>query len=248
MQGVPTLLRELKKFYAAHGRRHLPWRATRDPYKILVSEVMLQQTQVDRAIPFYTEFTRRFPTAKKLAAATLPSVLKTWQGLGYNRRAKHLHEAAKILSEAKTFRGGARHISPERDVFAKLPGVGPYTRGAVLAFAYNQPEIFVETNIRTVLFHSHILKKVRMSDKELLPIVEELLKKSKMEPREFYAAMMDYGAYLKKQGIKLNYRSAHYQKQSRFEGSRRQARAAKLRQALRRGASAKELEKILTSK
>ena len=203
----------------------MPWRKTRDPYKILVSELMLQQTQVDRVVPFYNKFIKRFPTAKKLAGAKLSSVLKAWQGLGYNRRAKYLHEAAKIIAR-EGFTG------------QKLPGVGPYTRGAVLAFAFNKPEVFIETNIRTVIFyHSNILQNTRMTDAELLPVVEELLKKSKMRPREFYAALMDYGAHLKKQGVKLNSYSKHYVKQSKFEGSARQLRGAILRELLKKPAT-----------
>ncbi len=215
-------------------RDYLPWRKTRDPYKILVSEIMLQQTQVERVVPFYTNFIKQFPTAKKLAAAPLPAVLKAWQGLGYNRRAKYLHEASKVLAK-------------EKYVGQKLPGVGPYTRGAVLAFAFNQPEVFVETNIRTVFFY-HLEKTTiyrSLSDKELLPMVAAVLKKSKMQPREFYAAMMDYGSHLKKQGIKLNNKSKHYAKQSKFEGSTRQKRAAKLRELLKEGAPESELKKYL---
>jgi A/G-specific adenine glycosylase len=114
----------------------------------------------------------------------------------------------------------------------------------VQAFAHNKPTVFIETNIRTVFFH-HLETKEPMSDKELLPLVEEALKKSKMEPRDFYAALMDYGSHLKKQGVRLNAKSKHYQKQSRFEGSARQKRAAKLRELLGRGASEKEIRKAL---
>jgi len=192
---------------------------------------MLQQTQVDRVIPFYTNFLKQFPTARALAKAPLSRVLLAWQGLGYNRRGKYLHEAAKILAK-EGFTG------------QKLPGVGPYTRGAVLAFAFNKPEVFIETNIRTVFFHHFNFKK-QMSDTELLPLVAESLRRSQMAPRDFYAAMMDYGSYLKKQGIKLNAQSKHYAKQSKFEGSVRQKRAAKLRTLLKSGASEAELKKLL---
>ncbi len=227
------MIDELKKFYKAN-KRDLPWRKTRDPYLVLVSEVMLQQTQVDRVVPYYTRWVKTFPTVQALATAPLSAVLKEWQGLGYNRRGKYLWEAAKILS--KDGWGG------------KLPGVGPYTAAAVRAFAFNEPTVFIETNIRTVFFHhlySSVLKNTRIDDKELLPLVEEALKTSRMEPRDFYAALMDYGSYLKKQGVKLNSKSKHYAKQSKFEGSARQKRAAKLRALLERGASEKEIRKVL---
>ena len=134
------MIRQLKTFYAKNKRSHLPWRKTRDPYKILVSEVMLQQTQVERVIPYYTNFLKQFPAPQALAKAPLSQVLVAWQGLGYNRRAKYLQDAAKILAK-EGWKG------------QKLPGVGPYTMGAVDAFAFNKPSAFIETNIRTVLFH-----------------------------------------------------------------------------------------------
>jgi A/G-specific adenine glycosylase len=234
---VPELLRELKKFYKTGARAHLPWRATHDPYKILVSEVMLQQTQVERVIPYYERWMRQFPSARVLAMAPLSRVLKAWQGLGYNRRGKYLWEAAKIISK-DGWEG-------------KLPGVGPYTAAAVRAFAYNEPVVFIETNIRTVFFHhiySGALQKTGIDDRELLPLVGRALKESKMEPREFYAALMDYGSHLKRQGVRLNQKSAHYKKQSAFEGSARQKRAKKLRELLARGASEKEIAKALDAK
>jgi A/G-specific adenine glycosylase len=221
---IHKLVRELKSFYKASARAHLPWRATRDPYKILVSEVMLQQTQVARVIPFYERFIKKFPTPKKLAAAGLSDVLKEWQGLGYNRRAKFLHASAEVLSKTGFARAG------------KLPGVGPYTRAAVEAFAFNEPGVFIETNIRTVFIHYFFQNRRRLdslvSDKEILPLVEEALRLSKMEPRDFYAALMDYGSYLKQKGLKLNAHSRHYAKQSKFEGSYRQLRGAVLRALL----------------
>jgi len=249
---MQKLLRELKAFYKKH-RRDLPWRHTHDPYKILVSEIMLQQTQVERVVPFYKRFIKKFPTVKALARAKLSDVLRLWSGLGYNRRAKFLYQAAKVLA-AERAKKGEMNGSPT-PFFAlsvaeleSLPGVGPYTARAIVVFAYNKPEVFIETNIRTVFIHSNILQNVGMiSDKDILPLVEEALRKSNMEPRDFYAALMDYGSYLKKQGIKLNTKSKHYTKQSRFEGSRRQKRAAHVRKLLARGASDKELLKALHS-
>jgi A/G-specific adenine glycosylase len=238
---LQRLLRDLRAFYKTSARSHLPWRPPSlkaskgghfDPYKVLVSEIMLQQTQVERVVPFYTKFVKQFPTPHKLAQAPLSKVLVAWQGLGYNRRGKYLWEAAKILSK-------------DGWTGAKLPGVGPYTRAAVEAFAYNKPTVFIETNIRTVFFFYSFLQKTKIDDKELLLWVEKGLRKSKMEPYHYYAALMDYGSHLKRQGVKLNAKSKHYKKQSKFEGSTRQKRAAKLRELLAKGASEAQIEKAL---
>jgi A/G-specific adenine glycosylase len=220
---LARLLDELRRHYNEEARAHLPWRATRDPYKILVSEVMLQQTQVERVIPYYKKFLRTFPSAKVLARVSLYNVLHVWQGLGYNRRAKYLQQAAKAIAKA----GFPKTV----EEIEELPGVGHYTARAVAAFAYNQPAVFVETNIRTVFFY-HLPGRRKKTDKQLLPLVERALKESGMEPRDFYAAMMDYGSHLKRQGIRLNKKSAHYVPQSRFEGSARQLRGAILRELL----------------
>lgn len=229
---IGALVRDLRAFWRAGARSHLPWRATQDPYRVLVSEIMLQQTQVERVVPYYSAFIKKYPTASALAGTPLSEVLSAWQGLGYNRRARYLWASAKIIT--KDGWGG------------RLPGVGPYTKAAVQAFAYNKPTVFIETNIRTVFFH-HLGVKRTMSDKELLPMIEEALRQSKMQPRDFYSALMDYGAHLKRQGIKLNKLSRHYAKQSKFEGSARQKRARKLRRLLAKGAGEKELEKVLNS-
>lgn len=251
---MQALLRELKAFYEKDGRAHLPWRQTRDPYKILVSEVMLQQTQVDRVLPKYREFLRAFPSVQALAKAPFTQVLFHWSGLGYNRRAKFLHEAAKkVVSECKgKFPKAASELQ-------KLPGLGPYTARAVAAFAHNSPEVFIETNIRTVfLYHSNILQNTRMeitktksglvyhtkiADTDLMPLVAEALKESNMQPRDFYAALMDYGSHLKKSGVKLNSKSKHYTKQTKFKGSARELRGAILRELLKSPATLEQLKK-----
>ena len=199
------------------GRHTLPWRRTQDPYKILVSEVMLQQTQAARVIPFYRKFIRKFPTARILAAAPLPRVLKAWQGLGYNRRAKYLHEAAKKFGKLP---------------LADLPGIGPYTARAVEAFAYNKDVVFVETNIRTAVIHHFFPKKKKIPDMKIEEILAKALPKRKS--REWYSALMDYGAHLKRSGVRLNTRSRHYTKQSSFKGSMRETRGAILRAYLAR--------------
>ena len=199
--------------YKKFGRHDLPWRKTRNPYKILVSEVMLQQTQVKRVLEFYAEFMRHYPTAKKLATAPLSEVLKNWQGLGYNRRAKMLHQAAARFNLAE---------------LEELPGVGPYTARAIAAFAFNQDVVMIETNIRTAIIHHFFPKKKKVSDKEIEKILEQALPRGKS--REWYCALMDYGAFLKKTGIKLNAKRPNYVKQSKFVGSNREARGAILRE------------------
>ena len=226
---MPKLLRDLKSFHKTK-KRDLPWRHTHDPYKILVSEVMLQQTQALRVIPKYETFLKKFPTPQKLSKAKLSEVLKLWSGLGYNRRAKFLHEAAKIIAQ-EGFTG------------QKLPGVGPYTAAAVEAFARNKPTIFIETNIRTVFIHYCFKRRsdVLVPDIQILPLIKKALKESKMQPRDFYAALMDYGSYLKQKGIKLNSRSRHYTKQSKFEGSYRELRGAILRAILKKPLTFDEL-------
>jgi A/G-specific adenine glycosylase len=229
-----NLISELKKFYRKNKREHLPWRKTTDPYKILVSEVMLQQTQVERVIPYYKRWLKEFPTAERLAGAKLSDALKLWSGLGYNRRGKYLWEAAKILS--KEGWGG------------RLPGVGPYTRAAVEAFAFNKPGVFIETNIRTVFTHFYFKGRERVSDAQLLPLIRRDFKKSKMEPRDFYAALMDYGTYLKKSGIKINKQSKHYTKQKKFEGSDRKVRGEIVRQLLKGPKTLAQLQKSIAEK
>ena len=219
----------LRKHYKSHGRAHLPWRKTHDPYKILVSEVMLQQTQVERVIPFYNRFIKKFPTARALSKASLPDVLKLWQGLGYNRRGKMLRDAAGEIVEKF---GGKFPRSIEE--IKSLSGVGPYTAAAISAFAFNQPEVCIETNIRTVFLHHCFPHARKVSDTEILMLVKESLVSSKMEPRDFYAALMDYGTYLKKSGVKLNAKSKHYTKQSKFEGSARQLRGKILKTLLQK--------------
>jgi A/G-specific adenine glycosylase len=129
---------QLLTWYAEHGR-DLPWRRTRDPYAILVSEVMLQQTQVDRVIPRYLAWLARWPTVDSLAAASAAEAIVAWQGLGYNRRAVQLHRAATLVAE----RGWP-------DDLTELPGVGPYTAAAVGNFAFGRDVLPVDTNVRRV--------------------------------------------------------------------------------------------------
>jgi A/G-specific adenine glycosylase len=210
-------------FYRQQGRHDLSWRKTNDPYKILVSEIMLQQTQVTRVLPKYKAFLKQFPTTKKLAEASLGEVLVAWQGLGYNRRAKFLKQAAEaVMGEHK---GKWPKILPE---LRALPGIGSYTAGAVVNFAYNEPVPLIETNVRTVYIHHFFHDKEGVSDTELLPIIERTL--DTKNPREWNWALMDYGSHLKETVGNLSKRSKHYTKQSTFKGSDRQIRGAILRE------------------
>ena len=228
------------RYYWVHGRHDLPWRKTHDPYRILVSEVMLQQTQVERVIPFYKKFIKKFPTAKSLVTATFSDVLTCWQGLGYNRRAKMLHAAATRFGLVTRPNLVAKNLVAELE---KLPGVGPYTARAVAAFAYNQSVVLVETNIRTAVIHHFFSKKRKVSDKEIEKILKRTLPKG--TSREWYSALMDYGAYLKRSSISHNARSKKYVKQSKFAGSLREARGAILRELTKRAASYARLVNLL---
>lgn len=224
---VPRFRKLVREHAAAHGRHGLPWRRRRvTPYAALVSEVMLQQTQVDRVVPYYRAFLKRLPTARALASAPLASVIKAWQGLGYNRRAKMLHEAAKVIAREH----GGR---VPRDVYAleNLPGIGPYTARAVAAFAFNKNEVFIETNLRTAIIHHFYPTRSAVTDQELLTILVKALPKGRA--REWYAALMDYGAFLKRSGVRVNSRSTTYTKQSTFKGSNREARGAILRELIK---------------
>lgn len=185
---------------------------------------MLQQTQVDRVIPYYKAFLKKFPTVKALAKAPLSEVLRLWQGLGYNRRAKMLHEAAK----ASMSNHGGR-IPQNYEELITLPGVGDYTAKAVRVFAFNKPEVMIETNIRAAFLHHFFSRKQQVEDNTLLPIIEKTLDNKK--PREWYAALMDYGAYLKRTLPNPSRKSAHHTKQSPFKGSDREIRGALLKKA-----------------
>lgn len=209
-------------YYKEQGRHDLPWRRTRSPYKILVSEVMLQQTQVERVIPYYKKWLQQFPTVQSLAQAPLSHVLIAWQGLGYNRRAKALWETAKIVtkeSDGKFPRG--------RTELEALPGIGRYTAGAVLSFAHNSSEVLLETNIRTAITHHFFKDTDVVSDTELMEVLTKILDHT--NPREWNWALMDYGAHLKRSGIKINSKSKTYTKQSVFKGSDREVRGGILR-------------------
>ncbi len=215
---------EVWEFYRVN-RRDLPWRRTHDPYEILVSESMLQQTQVARVLDKYPVFLAAFPTVQALAAADFQTVLAAWQGLGYNRRALALHRAAKTIIEEH---GG--EVPSSTAALRGLPGIGPATAAAVSAFAFGRAEPFIETNIRSAFIHFFFQDRDGVSDAELLPLVEATMDRD--DPREWFYALMDYGVWVKKLYGNPSRRSKHHAVQSRFAGSRREARAQVLQALL----------------
>lgn len=223
ISNISAFRKAVRAHWKKNGRHDLPWRKTTDPYKILVSEVMLQQTQVPRVVEKYRSFLKKFPTVRKLAGAKLSDVLKEWNGLGYNRRGKYLHDAAKEI--ILKYKG----IVP-KDVASlrELPGMGPYTASAVRVFAFDLPDILIETNVRTAYFHHFFNDKKSIRDVDLIPIATKAA--DGQDPREWHWALMDYGSSLKRSGVRNNAQSKHYAKQSKFEGSLRQVRGEILRQ------------------
>jgi A/G-specific adenine glycosylase len=216
--------RIISRHYERH-RRSLPWRRTRNPYRILVSEIMLQQTQVERVLEKYALFIKTFPDFSSLARAPLPDILMVWQGLGYNRRAIALKRIAAVI--VANFHGRLPSAKAE---LMKLPGIGDYTASAVLTFAFDQPSVFIETNIRRVFIHFFFNDRDSVSDADILPIVQQTLEVN--DPREWYYALMDYGAMLGRKVANPNRRSVHYKRQTRFQGSDRQVRGMILRALL----------------
>lgn len=223
-------------FYRQEGRS-FPWRETCDPYEILVSELMLQQTQTERVVPKYLAWLETFPTAADLAAAPFPQVLAAWSGLGYNRRAGYLQSACRQVVEE--WGGAFPRTAGELET---LPGVGPYTARAVATFAFGQPEVFIETNIRSVYLFFFFSDQEKVSDSQLMPLIQATV--YHQDPRRWYYALMDYGARLKKSTANPNRQSRHYSRQSRFEGSLRQARGAIVRSLSRGGNTPLSLEEM----
>lgn len=203
--------------------RPMPWREKTDPYSILVSELMLQQTQVDRVRPKFIAFMEHFPTIAALAEATPAEVIEQWQGLGYNRRALYLQRAAQMVRDELSEEFPSTYESLQR-----LPGVGPNTAGAIMAYAYDQPVVYIETNIRTVFMYHYFSDDTAVDDRSIRELVGSTMPKKAV--REYYWALMDYGAYLKKSGVRMNSRSSHYKKQSRFAGSLREMRGVIIRE------------------
>lgn len=214
--------RELVWDYYRDHARAMPWRDQPSPYNVVISEVMLQQTQVSRVLQKYPLFVALFPNFASLAAARTVEVLAAWQGLGYNRRALNLQRLAQAVIEQHD---GQLPADPTQLI--KLPGIGPGTAGSIAAFAFNEPVTFIETNIRRVFLHHFFADHADVPDSDLLPLINKTLDRE--HPREWYYALMDYGTHLASSVPNPNRRSKHYTRQSRFEGSDRQIRGAIIR-------------------
>lgn len=229
---IQTFQNIILEFYKQNGRK-FPFREKISEYNVLVSEIMLQQTQTSQVSEKFLNFIHLFPDFETLADAPLEKVLQAWQGLGYNRRAISLQKIAQIIQSEH---GGKLPQTPEK--LEKLPHIGPATASSIAAFAFNTPTIFIETNIRRVFIYFFFPKKNQVTDKELLPIVEKAL--DLKNPREWYYALMDFGVMLKKTHPELTKRSAHYKKQAPFKGSNREIRGKVLKLFLKKKALSEE--------
>jgi len=224
---MASFRREVMEFYGSN-RRTFPWREDITPYRVVVSEIMLQQTGVERVRGKYEPFIRLLPDFASLAAAPLKDIMTAWQGLGYNRRALALKRLAAVVMERHSGRLPQDHRS-----LIELPGVGEATAGAIKAFAFNMPAVFIETNIRRVFIHRFFPDGADVSDRQIMPLVEAALDRS--NPRDWYYALMDYGSHLGRAGSTANRKSAHYSKQTLFTGSNRELRGEVVRVLLARG-------------
>ena len=204
-------------FYREHGRHDLPWRNTDDPYNIVVSEIMLQQTQVTRVVSKYQDFIDTFPDWEVLANAPLPHILSVWQGMGYNRRALALkHIAQQVVVRFQ------RKVPGEVEVLMTLPGIGRATAGALCAFIHHLPVVFIETNIRAAFLHCFYAEQVSVSDQEVCDRIAQTM--DQKNPRDWYQALMDLGVCIKAHMPNPNRISAGYRKQSILKGSDREIR------------------------
>lgn len=238
----PERLEEFSATVWERGRelyRDLPWRDTHDPYAILLSEVMLQQTQVSRVMGRWEQWLETFPTIADLASAPLPPVLELWQGMGYNRRALNLKRCAE---EVVVMHDGV--VPSDKKALLALPGIGPSTSAGVRIFAFRQPDMYLETNVRAVFIHELFPGRESVADKELVSLVEATCPQD-ARVRAWYYALLDYGAHLKKTMPNPTRRSKHYTRQSKFEGSHRQKRAYLLRRVIDDALSTEDLARDL---
>lgn len=238
----PERLEEFSATVWERGRelyRDLPWRDTHDPYAILLSEVMLQQTQVSRVMGRWEQWLETFPTIADLASAPLPPVLELWQGMGYNRRALNLKRCAE---EVVAMHDGV--VPSDKKALLGLPGIGPSTSAGVRVFAFRQPDMYLETNVRAVFIHELFPGRESVADKELVSLVEATCPQD-ARVRAWYYALLDYGAHLKKTMPNPTRRSKHYTRQSKFEGSHRQKRAYLLRRVIDDALSTEDLARDL---
>lgn len=218
--------------------RDMPWRRDTQPYYVMVSEIMLQQTQVERVVPKFAAFIAALPTVEALAAAPLAEVLGLWSGLGYNRRAKYLHDTAKQIVQTGAFPQTAKDLQA-------LPGIGKNTAGAIMTYSFNTPSIFIETNIRTVYLHHFFPGGEIIADQQIEQLLEQTIDRE--HPREFYWALMDYGNWLKRQGAGSIRQSKHYKKQSPLKGSVREIRGAIVKQLTQGDVAEVELQQQLSA-
>ena len=216
--------------------RDLPWRNTRDPYSIWISEVMLQQTQVVRVVERWAQWMEKFPTVDALANAQFSIVIGDWMGMGYNSRARRLWDCSKIIRDQY-----AGQVPDSYEELISLPGIGPATAAGIRAFAYNTPGVYLETNVRTVFIHEFFPNADSVDDKELIPLVRAACPPMGEDVRGWYYALLDYGAYLKKTQSNPSRRSKQYTKQNMFEGSHRQKRSFIVRSILESPQTARQL-------
>ncbi|MBP1749941.1 MAG: HhH-GPD [Deltaproteobacteria bacterium] len=208
--------KHIAEFYR-ENERIFPWRENITPYRIVVSEIMLQQTGVERVIGKFESFVNRFPDFNAIEASPLSDVMDAWQGLGYNKRALSLKKLARIVVDQ--YSGS---LPDDHKLLKALPGIGDATAGAIMAFAFNSPSVFIETNIRRVFIHHFFSDREKVADNDIIPLVEATVDRS--HPREWYYALMDYGTYLSTTSVNPNRKSTRYAKQSRFQDSARQVR------------------------
>lgn len=241
---TPTLtnaqLKQFRKtvivYYKKHGRHNMLWRINPKPYYVFVSEVMLQQTQVSRVEPKFNDFVRRFPDIVSLARSSLADVLAEWSGLGYNRRAKFIWQAAQQIVHQHN-----GHVPADFNALVALPGVGKNTAGAILTYAFNRPVAFVETNIRSVFMHHFFRGTAEVAESDIIGLVAATL--PRQNPREWYLALMDYGTHVKAtHGTYLRQLKQH-KVQSVFVGSRRQIRGRVVRELIGNKLTAHDLQR-----
>lgn len=242
---VSAFKKEIWLHYRAHGRHDLPWRKDTSSYSIVVSEVMLQQTQVPRVLKKYESWMKRFPDWQALAQAPTSDVLREWSGLGYNRRALYLKRIAEQLAESDG------SLPDTYEGLRKLPGIGPNTAGAILAYAFNKPHPFIETNIRSAYIHFFFPKsRTKIPDAKLMPLIEASLtvRDIQANPREWHWALMDYGSHLKSLHPNPSRKSAHHIKQSAFKGSNRELRANILKAVLKQPMGSSAIVRLFPDK
>lgn len=224
---IELFQKNIYEYYKNHKRK-FPFRENITPYNVLVSEIMLQQTQTGQVSEKFLKFTKRFSGFSSLSTAPLEEILKEWKGLGYNRRAIALRKIADTV--VKDFNG---KLPESIDILKSFPQIGHSTASSIITFAFNKPTAFIETNIRRVYIYFFFSHKSKINDKEILPIVEKTIDIS--NPREWYYALMDYGVMLKKTHPELNKKSAHYRKQAPFKGSIREFRGKILDLLIKKG-------------